>query len=264
MQRAALAALAFCLVPVLSLGCAAPIASPEEIAEASQADQSGPLTVDSSGCREVANVGLAPTANLRPRVPAQFSLVGDASETTGFVVRTVRCDSVSVNGDKGRPTLLVQIGAVIVAPDGDGDINNYTLYYDTDNAHLATALAHRGVPARVVPQLEESLTLNADGSGNYRFVVPPPFEPSLVFAGPVGAPSLTTPFTANWWAASDQGTVKMASDYPELVYSGDSVSLTLPECSALGRTLDATTVSSWPVLALFDHFASAHMVVTVR
>jgi hypothetical protein len=265
MQRAALAALAFCLVPVLSLGCAAPISSPEGVAEASQADHSDPLTVDSSGCREVANVGLAPTANLRPLVPAQFSLAGGTSETTPFVVRTVRCDSVSVDGDKGRPTLLVQIGAVILPPDGDGDINNYTLYYDTDNAHLAEGLAHRGVPARLVPQLEESLALNPDGSGDYRFVVPPPFGPALVFAGPVGAPSTTPiPFTANWWATSDQGTVKMASDYPELFYNGNSVSLTLPESSALAGTLDASTVSSWPALALFDNFPSAHMVVTVR
>jgi hypothetical protein len=252
------------MVSMLSLGCAAPIDAPEPLAVGTQADHAGPVAVDFAGCREVANVGLAPAANIRPLVPAEFTLAGDAN-TTPFVVRTVHCDSVSVDGKNPKAGDLVQIGAVIVPPDGDGDINNYTLYYDATDSQLAEALAHLGVPAKVVPQLQESLVVNADGSGQYSFAVPAPFEPPLVFAGPVGAPGATPiPFTANWWFSSDEGTVKMASSFPQLFFAGDGVVLSLPEGSALAGILGTATVSDWPALALFDHFPSAHMDVTVR
>jgi hypothetical protein len=253
------------LVSTVSLGCASPASAPDPLAAAAQADDDGPLAVDFAGCREVANVGLAPTASVRPLVPAQFSLAGGDAPATPFVVRTVHCDAVSVAGDAARAADVVQIGAVIVAPDGDGDINNYTLSYDTSDHRLAKALADLGVQARFVPRLEESLQVNADGTGQYRFVVPAPFSPTLTFAGPVGAPSTTPiPFTANWWFASDEGTVKMASSFPQLFTASNGVVLTLPAGSRLATTLGTTTVSSFPVLDLFDDFPSAHMQVTVR
>lgn len=258
--------LAFCVVPTLLLGCAAPTGAPEALAEAAQADERSALDVDFAGCREVANAGLAPTANLRALVPAQFTLAGVAgAATTPFVVRTVHCDAISVDGDRARAGDVVQIGAEIVAPDGDGDINNYTFFYDTTDAVLALALALRGVPARFVPALQESLQVNPDGTGQYSFEVPAPFEPQLTFDGPVGVPATTPiPFTANWWFSSDEGTVKMASSFPELFTTTNGVVLTVPERSPLAVILGTTTVSSWPVLELFDHFPSAAMQVTVR
>jgi hypothetical protein len=250
------------MVSMLSLGCASPVGAPDPSAEAAQADHVG-SSVDFAGCREVANVGNAPTANIRPLVPAEFTLAGDAT-TTPFVVRTVHCDSVSVDGKQAKESNVVQIGAVILPPDGDGDINNYTLFYDASDSQLAVALAHLGVPAKVVPQLEESLVVNPDGSGQYHFAVPAPFQPPLTFDGPVGAPFATIPFTANWWFSSDQGTVKMASSFPQLDFAGNEVVLTVPEGSVLAEILGTTTVSDWPNLALFDHFPTAHMDVTVR
>jgi hypothetical protein len=177
----------------------------------------------------------------------------------------VHCDGASVDGGPSRPGNLAQIGALIVAPDGDGDINNYTLYYDTTDLALAARLLERGVPARWVPTLQESLVLNPDGSGQYHFEVPAPFVPRLTFDGPVGAPATTSiPFTANWWFASEAGTVKMASSFPQLFTAGDGVALTVPERSQLAALLGTTTVSDWPVLELFDDFPAAHMDVTVR
>jgi hypothetical protein len=247
---------------MLALACTAPTAD-EAAGAAAQADSKGSgSTVDFAGCREVANVGLAPTANLRPLVPAQFELAGGSSASTPFVVRTVHCESVSVDGGQSRAGNVAQIGAVIVAPDGDGDINNYTLFYDTTDPHLANALRAAGVPARHVENLDESLALNSDGSGTYSFSSP---SPAFTFDGPVGAPSTTSiPFTANWWLTSDAGTVKMASDFPQLFIAGDSVTLTVPAGTPLANDIGATSVSSWPVLELFDDFPSAHMVVTIR
>jgi hypothetical protein len=254
-------ALALCACSSFALACTAPTAD-EPTGTAAQAEQAGSgSTVDFAGCREVANVGLAPTANLRPLVPAQFQLAGGSSASTPFVVRTVHCDAISVDGGKSRAGNILQIGAVIIAPDGDGDINNYTLFYDTTDPRLADALKKAGAPARHVEGLEESLQLAPDGSGVYSFSSP---SPELTFAGPVGAPSATIPFTANWWFSGDGGTVKMASAFPELDFAGDSVTLTVPAGTPLANDIGATTVSSWPALALFDHFPSAHMVVTIR
>jgi hypothetical protein len=262
------AVLALVASSVLVLGCAVDVddaPTPDAVGVAAQADHGGdaPFDVDFAGCREVANVTLVPTANARPLVPAQFTLAGDGTPTTPFVVRTVHCTGISTDGKKGKAGDLVQIGLVIVPPDGDGDINNYTLYYDTTDAKLADELHDVGVPARFAPLLDESLAVHPDGSGQYHFSAP--IDPRFSFDGPVGAPA-TTPihFTANWWSSSDKGTVKMASSFPQLFAADNGVNFTVPALSPLAHLIGATTVISWPVLKLFDHFPTAHMHVTVR
>jgi hypothetical protein len=77
----------------------------------------------------------------------------------------------------------------------------------------------------------------------------------------VGGP---IPFTANWWSTSKEGTVKMASSFPQLFIADNSVNLSVPAGTPLAGLLGATTVTSWPVLKLFDNFPTAHMHVTVR
>ena len=260
-----LAVLAFSVIPMLSLGCSAPAGVPEGVGQTAQADECAPLDVDFAGCTEVANVGLVPTANVRPLVPAAFTLVESADPTTTeLVVRAVHCDAVSVAGGPAVATDIIQIGAVIVAPLGNGDINNYTLFYDTSNAALAAGLAEQGVPARFVPSLRESVRLNADGTGQFSFDVPAPYEPQLTFDGPVGVRATTfIPFTANWWFTSELGTTEMASNFPQLFTAGNTVVLTAPDHTRLADILGTTTLSAWPVLALYDTAPSAHMVVTV-
>src|SRR5262245_42063180 len=130
------AGLNLCEVTMINLSCHALTRLPATTARAGQAEKADGLDVDFAGCREGATVGLAPTANLRPLVPAQFRLAAEASARTPFVVRRVHCDSITIGG-MTRAGDLVQIGAVIAAPDGDGDINNYTLFYDTSDHRLA-------------------------------------------------------------------------------------------------------------------------------
>jgi hypothetical protein len=252
---------------MVTIGCAASPGGPERVGEVGQAENGngGPFDVGFASCREVANVGLLPTANARPLVPAQYTLLGDGGPSTPFVVRSVHCDSISVGNGSATPGDLIQIGFLIVGPDGDGDINNYTAYYDTSHARLAELLRMAGVPAKNVPILSESVTVDADGSGIYDFQVPAPFEPTLEFAGPVGAPvGGPIPFVANWWATASGVTVKMSSTFPQLFIADNDVTLTVPAGSALANLLGTTTVSSWPVLKLFDHFPSAEMHVTLR
>ena len=265
MQRAA----AFVIVAVsaaLAAGCTLGAGAPEAVGLAAEADHgAGGFHADFAGCREVANVGDLAMASARPLVPPEFTLVGAGTPTAELVVRTVHCSSISVDGGQGRPGDLAQIGVAIVAPDGDGDINNYTLYYDTNDERLAAHLQEVGVDARFVPRIEESLAVSPDGSGRYHFAVPAPFAPPFSFDGPVGAPvGGPIPFSANWWASSCDGTVKMSSTFPQLFTAGNGVALKVPARSPLAEIIGATTVSSWPVLELFDDFPSAHMEVTVR
>jgi hypothetical protein len=265
MQRA-VASVIVAVSAALAAGCTSGAGAPEALGLAAEADHEGEgFYADFAGCREVANVGNLPEASARPLVPPEFTLVGEGTGTAELVVRTVHCDAVSVDGGESRAGDVAQIGIVIVAPDGDGDINNYALYYDTSDERLAAHLNDAGVDARFVPTLEESLAVNADGSGEYHFAVRPPFGPRLTFDGPVGATaSASIPFSANWWSTSCDGTTKMASTFPELFTAGNGVVLNVPPGSPLATLLGETTVSSWPVLQLFDHFPSAHMVVTIR
>lgn len=256
-----------CVSGLAVSGCVADVeesAPPIPAGEIEQAWLFDPdFEVDFEDCREVANVGLLPTANARAKVPAEFTLVGENDALTPFVVRTVHCDSIAVDGKLPAPGNIVQIGVLIVAPEGDGDINNYTLYYDTSNLRLALRLALAGVNANWVPTLQESVSLNADGSGDYKFKVPPPFQPRMTFQGPVGAPvGGPIPFVANWWRYSFGDTVKMNSTFPELFIADNDVVLTVPKGSPLAKLIGATEVSDWPVLKLYDTFPSAHMVVT--
>jgi hypothetical protein len=254
-----------CASSVLAQGCTADVDDPEAVEQAALAEhgRDAAFDVDFSGCREVANVGIMPTANARPLVPSQFTLVGDGTPTTPFVVRTVHCDTVTVEGKQSHDVKMVQIGVLIVAPDGDGDINNYTLYYDTSSERLAEHLQEVGVKARFAPLLQESLHINHDGSGQYHFAEL--IDPRFTFDGPVGAPvGGPIPFVANWWSASSSGTVKMNSTFPALFTADNSVNLTVPAHGQLASLLGATTVTSWPVLKLFDNFPGAHMQVTVR
>jgi hypothetical protein len=249
------------------LGCEPPPGEPAPLRKSALVDDGngGPFDVAFANCREVANVGTLPTANARPLVPAQYTLLGDGSPLTPFVVRSVHCDSISVGQGTDAPGDLIQIGFLVVGPDGDGDINNYAVYYDTSHARLAEALRRVGVPASNVPRLSESVAVQADGSGIYDFVVPAPFAPALEFAGPVGAPvGGPIPFVANWWSTTSGVTVKMNSTFPQLFIADNDVTLTVPAGSALAALLGTTTVTSWPVLKLYDNFPSAVMHVSLR
>lgn len=187
MQRA----LAFTIVAVSAAlaGCTVGAGGPEAVGLTAEADQADGFYADFAGCREVANVGNLPMANARPLVPPQFTLVGEGTATAEFVVRTVHCDAISVDGGEGRPGDLAQIGIVIVAPGGnDADINNYTLYYDTNDARLAAHLLAVGVDALFVPDLEESLAVNPDGSGQYHFADRGPSRRGSRTTAPSGRP----------------------------------------------------------------------------
>ena len=112
-------------------------------------DHSANFPVEFIDCVESIGVTLVPTASARAYVPHQFILAGEGQPVTPLVVRTAQCSNIAVAGHEPMAGSMVQIGAVIVPPDFTGDINNYTIWYSTSNAKLATQLRKVGVDAQL-------------------------------------------------------------------------------------------------------------------
>ena len=145
-------------------------------------DGSANFPVEFTDCVESIGVTLVSTARARAYVPAQFILVGEGQPVTPLVVRTASCRGISVTEHPPKAGEIVQVGLVIVPPDGTGDINNYTLWYYTGDAELATQLRRAGVSVQHVPTID----YDYDANDNSLFVrVPRPGSPRLALFGTV-------------------------------------------------------------------------------
>ena len=214
--------------------------------------------VDFASCVESIGVGLAPTATVQPRVPTGFVPVGANAPVTPIVVRTARCD-MRIFGHSSRQRKIVQVGVVIVPPDGTGDINNYTLFYYTDDIRLALQLNLAGVHAQFVPYLQYSLEPN----GNFAVRTPSPAVPRLNLRGEVYPSSVPAgSFTANWWQKSVCGTVKMQTTVPLIKIGAADLVLTTPAQSSLATILGGSELT-FPLVQQFNQFDNASMTVTV-
>ncbi len=222
------------------------------------------FSVEFTDCIESIGVGLVPTAAVRASVPAEFTLAGESDPVTPVVVRTARCRGIGVDGGRARPGTIVQIGLVLVPPDFTGDINNFTLWYDTSDARLAQRLRQAGVAAQDVPGIVDAYVPAVPGDSDPLVVlVPPPARPTLAVAGHVTASSAPAgSFDANWWAQAGSARIKMETDVPSIfIGTADLTLWTSPE-GPLGKLLGGG-VASFPVLQQFNTFALARMSVSV-
>jgi hypothetical protein len=227
---------------------------------ASAADGSANLQVEFTDCVESIGVTLVPTASVRIYVPHQFSLAGEGQPVTPLVVRTSQCSNIAVAGHAPMAGEIVQIGAVIVPPDFTGDINNYTIWYSTSNAILATQLRRVGVDAQLVPVIDYDYQ-SANNSLNVR--LPAPFEPTLTLSGSVfPSPNAAGSFTANWWQQTKTGIVKMSTNVPVIKIGGADLTLTT-EDDPLAQLLGGSS-TGFPIIQQFNTFAAANMQVNVN
>ncbi len=189
-------------------------------------------------------------------IPPEFTPVGVGEPVTPLVARTSSC-SISVQGIKKRTGNIVQIGAIIVPPDGTGDINNYTLYYYTDDIVMWLYLKFVGVDAQFVPTLEYRI------SGNNSLVVriPAPGSPRFQIAGNIAPSNVPSgSFLANWWQKSSCGIVKMSTYVPEIKIGGADLTLTTNSQSGLGQLIGSATLN-FPIIQQFNSFDEATMTV---
>ncbi len=209
-------------------------------------------------CVESIGVGLAPTENIEQLVPPEFIPVGIGSPVTPLVVRTARC-KISLNGQKPRTRNIVQIGAVIVPPDGTGDINNYTLFYYTDDLILALRLNLAGVNAQFVPTIQYQI----ENGNSFLVRVPLPGVPRLRLEGnifPSSAPAGS--FRANWWQASECSVIKMSTNVPVIAIGGADLTLSTDPNGHLGQIVGQGTFG-FPIVQQFNKFKNAVMDVQV-
>lgn len=211
-----------------------------------------------SDCVESIGVGLVPTENIEDLVPPEFILVGSGSPVTPLVVRTARC-KMSIDGQRPRTRNIVQIGAVIVPPDGTGDINNYTLFYYTDDLRLALRLNLAGVNAQYVPTIQYQV-----GSDNsFAVRVPLPGVPRFGLAGSINPSTVPAgSFLANWWQKSQCGTVKMSTNVPIIAIGGANLVLSTSAQNQLGQIVGESF--SFQLVQQFNKFGNASMDVQVK
>jgi len=223
-------------------------------------DGSPNFPVEFTDCVESIGVTLVPTALARGYVPAQFILVGEGQPVTPLVVRTARCGGISVNGSWPEAGEIVQIGLVIVPPDGSGDINNYTLWYYSSDASLAKQLRKTGVSAQHSPTIDYDYSAD----DNTLFVcVPRPGSPRLALFGAVQPSSSPAgSFLANWWQQTEAGNVKMSTNVPVINIGGADLTLTTDPNGPLGQLIGGGS-TGFPLLQQFNTFTDAHMQVSI-
>lgn len=221
------------------------------------------VSVDFRDCVESIGVTLVPTDQARASVPAGFVLAGEGTPVTPAVVRTSRCQGISVDGAREKAGEIVQIGLVLVPPDFTGDINNYTLWYYTSDAKLAQALRRAGVDAQHVPTIAYAYLPQAPGDSDpLAVIVPPPGRPQLAVGGHVTASgSPAGSFEANWWAQAGAARVKMDTDVPVIFIGTADLTLLTSPSNAIGQLFGGGSVP-FPILQQFNTFAHAHMSVT--
>lgn len=211
---------------------------------------------------ESIGVALLPTDLVRAMVPTEFILAGEGTPVTPIVVRTAQSDRISVDGQQSRPGTIVQIGAVIVPPDFTGDINNYTLWYNTSDASLASRLNRAGVPAQHVSQIRYQYESCRNTPARFHVAVPRPGQPPLRLNGHVAASTAPAgSFVANWWVKGPHGRVKMTTSVPTILVGTADLVLQTPPRSDLGRLIGGDTLD-FPILQQFNTFPAARMQVS--
>ncbi|MEZ4240571.1 MAG: hypothetical protein R3F59_31330 [Myxococcota bacterium] len=229
--------------------------------EASACAGSGDFDVSFAGCTEFAGIGFVPWANAEPLVPAGYTLAGDGTSAI-LVVRVADCTDVSVDGHRPRAGTLSQIGLTVVG-DGGADIENYTLWYVTDNALLHAKLTAAGVDTVHDNHMLYDFVPDGTGSGTLDIEVTPPQAPDHEVHGTADVPvSAPTTFVARWWQEGPHGTVLMESTFPDIQFSTADMTLTTPAGSELADLIGATSMT-FSLLDSYNAVGSADMTVTV-
>jgi hypothetical protein len=244
---------------VAAFACVAPHAARAEHPPA-------PFDVEFTHCVESIGVGLAPAANVLALTPAPFIQVGIGTPVSPVVVRTANCAGIAVDGREPKRGSVVQIGAVIVPPDGHGDIDNYTFWYYTTDEKLAQRLQDLGVAAQHVEPLRHDLDpALPDVPNDLTVVVRRPGDPRFTLDGSVTPTTVPRgSFEAIWWQRSRFGAIRMDTSVPVIAISTIcDMTLVTDASNALGALVGGSTL---PLVAIqqFNLFAAAHMSVTAN
>ena len=245
------------LIIMLSVGCGSALDADEAaLGAAEQALSNKDFDVDFSGCTEFAGIGLVPAANAAPLVPAGYTLVQVGAQAM-VVVRVARCSSAVIDGKNVGQTITSQVGITLQGPDASADINNYTVFYATNQARLHARLQAAGLRADNSNDLGLSLS-----GGALHATSGSPHSSSFDVSGSAQAPSAApVQFIASWWGEGVHGTVQARTVFPNIsFFTGASTTLTTDAGTELAALIGGTTLT-FPILDSYNAFASAHLEV---
>jgi hypothetical protein len=234
----------------IAIGLAVPTYAQEQ-----RSIQTPGFGIEFTDCVESIGVTLVPTASARAYVPSQFILAGEGQPVTPLVVRSARCGGISIAGHRSSGE-IVQIGAVIVPPDGTGDINNYTIWYYTSDPLLAVRLLLAAVNAQYVPTIDYDYSSQHN---SFQVRVPLPGIPRLELSGSVTPSSQPAgSFVANWWHTSRGENLKMSTNVPIIKIGGADLSMITDRNGALAQLIGGHS-TGFPILQQFNTFTKAQM-----
>jgi hypothetical protein len=201
-------------------------------------------------------------------VPAGYVIAGAANGQAAIVVRATSCQGVAVGQSPTQPTELSQIGINLVAPDGTGDINNYTVIYVTNNRALAEQFQTFGLPAVFDPQLTYEYTPDSSGVSGQLYVTAAGEElPAYFLFGTETEPPPNSQqkFLANWWFTGDDGRrMKQSTSFPVISFGTAAVTLYTSKNSPLGDLIGGNSDSDFTFLSVRGVYPAATMTVTFK
>lgn len=218
------------------------------------------LDVDFVDCTEFAGLGLVPAANAQQLVPASYTVAGDGVDAI-LVVRVAQCDDVVIDGRSSGAGTVSQIGVNVAIPGSTADIDNYTLWYATDNARLKSRLTSAGAHAQMEPHLLYDVVLDGLGGGTLEIDSSPGGAPAYEVLGTITEPTADpVPFVASWYVEGPRGTVTMTTTFPDIAFGLAQTTLQTPQGSELADLIGDTTLS-FPILDSYNTFPGASMTV---
>jgi hypothetical protein len=197
-----------------------------------------------------------PRASAAPFVPSHYTLAGDASNAV-VVVRVTRCAGATVDGKETTETSVAHVGVSLVGPDTSADINNYTIFFATNDEKLANRLKRVGVDNEKIKEIG----FKFGPSGSLKIDVVPKHDPAYQVIGTAVAPTAApTGFTASWWFDGDHGPVRMRTVFPAIQFGSSSTRLTTALGGELAALIGGTSLT-FPFLDSYNAFSFAHMEV---
>ena len=231
-----------------------PTAEEQPLGSSQQAVSNKDFDVDFSSCAEFVGIGLVPAANAQPFVPAGYTLAGGGGNAL-VVVRIASCSGAVVDGKSVGQTTTSQVGITLQGPDESADINNYTVYYGTNQARLHARFEAAGLSTDNTGGL--SLTL----AGSSLSAVSAPAQSTDYQVSGTAVPSVpTTTFTASWWGNGQHGVVRSRTVFPAISFGGAATTLTTEAGSDLATLFGGTTLT-FPILDSYNTFAASHLEV---
>lgn len=221
-----------------------------------------PLEVNFENCSEFAGLTFVPLSKVRHLVPSKFNLVEQGSQAM-VVVRIADCEGVRVKNGVAKPGTVAQVGVTLDGQDTSSDINNYTLWYVTNNKKLSNELLKYGVEAEYSAAIGYEFSAGFSGVGPFDVAVSAPQAPNFVLEGTATAPTdSAVPFVASWWSDTCEGTVQMRTTLPAIQFSDSAMTLT-----ALGtrlRNIVGNGPVTFPALDSYNTFSHATMIVSAQ